>query len=96
MSKLKREFEPTSLAEALPVPDLNPLPQGYPGVATATDQEALEVGPVRTFRDTVYTSRVLVMEDGQSIPVIKGLVAACSDDQCEFLRNHPELTPAAE
>ncbi|QYM71559.1 hypothetical protein [Pseudomonas sp. So3.2b] len=99
MSKLRRELEPTSLAEALPVPGLNPLPQGFPGAVGATDKtdpKPVEIGPARTFRDTAYTSRVLVMRDGQNIPVIGGLAVACGDDQYEFLRNHPELTPATE
>lgn len=99
MSKLKREVEPAFLDEALPVQGLNPLPQGFPGTAVATDKsdiKPLEIGPPRTFRDTAYASRTLVMPDGQTIPVTKCQAVACGDDQYEFLRNHPEFEPLME
>ncbi|MGZ0703314.1 hypothetical protein [Pseudomonas piscis] len=45
------------------------------------------------FRDTLYTSRVLILPDGRQLPVKQGLVTAEAGDQValDFLRSHPDL-----
>ena len=99
MSKNRRELEPTSLAEALPVPGLNPLPQGFPGTAATADKtnpEPTYIGPARFFRDTVYTSRIVVTPGGQTIPVTGGCAATFDDEQFECLSAHPDFTPLTE
>ncbi|WP_325985751.1 hypothetical protein VP719_11810 [Pseudomonas protegens] len=58
--------------------------------------ELTEIGPARVFRDKVYTSRTLIMPNGQALPVVKGLVLACGDDQYEYLNGHPDLEPVTE
>lgn len=49
------------------------------------------VGLPRTFRDTVFTSRTLITPQGQSLPVVRGLVTAATAEQNEFLQSHPDL-----
>lgn len=51
------------------------------------DQE----GPGRVFRDTLYTSRTLVLPDGSTLAVTKARVTATTDDQLAFLKAHPDL-----
>ncbi|WP_350614714.1 hypothetical protein [Pseudomonas sp. HY7a-MNA-CIBAN-0227] len=91
MSKPRQDLEQTPSAETVPVARFDPMQ-----ALDKTDLKPTEIGPPRVFRDTLYTSRTLVMLDGKTIPVAKGLVAACGDDQCEFLRNHPDLEPYTE
>lgn len=45
------------------------------------------------FRDTVYTSRTLILPDGRSLPVAGGRVMAAADDTValEYLKGHPDL-----
>jgi len=63
----------------------------------ALDSEpALLVGPVRVFRDKLYTSRTLVFPDGSTAPVIKARVAACGDEQYEFLKARPDMEQVQE
>ncbi|MCU1781147.1 hypothetical protein NTD80_00145 [Pseudomonas sp. 13B_2.1_Bac1] len=50
-----------------------------------------EAGPVRVFRDTLFTSRTLVLPDGSTLAVSKARVTATSDEQFAFLKAHPEL-----
>jgi hypothetical protein len=45
----------------------------------------------RKFRDTLYTSRTLVLPDGGTIPVAQGCVTATSIQQFEYLNAHPDL-----
>ncbi len=49
------------------------------------------VSQPRAFRDTVFTSRTLIMPDGRSLAVSKGLVAAFGDDQFDYLSKHPDF-----
>lgn len=91
MSKSRQDLEQIPSAETVPVARFDPMQ-----ALDKTDLKPTEIGPARVFRDTLYTSRTLVMPDGQTISVAKGLVAACSDDQYEFLRNHPDLEPSME
>ncbi|MGX9554998.1 hypothetical protein [Pseudomonas sp. CFBP 5750] len=77
MTKTRMGPERTTADAALPEP-------------VQTESPA-SIGPARVFRDTRYTSRMLIMPDGQSIPVITGKVTACGDDQYAFLKAHPDM-----
>lgn len=57
---------------------------------TKSDSQA-EAGPGRVFRDTLYTSRTLVLPDGSTLAVTKARVAASTDEQFAFLKAHPDL-----
>ena len=48
-------------------------------------------GPGSVFRDTLFTSRTLVLPDGSTMAVIKALVTATTDEQFAFLKAHPEM-----
>ncbi|ASV37428.1 hypothetical protein CI807_14955 [Pseudomonas sp. NS1(2017)] len=50
-----------------------------------------EVGLGRVFRDTLFTSRTLVLPDGSTLAVSKARVTASTDEQFDFLQAHPEL-----
>ncbi|NWC90329.1 hypothetical protein [Pseudomonas reactans] len=50
-----------------------------------------EIGPGRVFRDTLFTSRTLVLPDGSTLAVSKARVTASTDEQFAFLQAHPEL-----
>lgn len=50
-----------------------------------------EVVPGRVFRDTLFTSRTLILPDGSTLAVTKAHVTATSDEQFAFLKAHPEL-----
>lgn len=50
----------------------------------------------RTFRDKVFTSRTLILPEGQSLAVAKGVVIATTPDQYQFLQRHPDLEPLPE
>jgi len=50
-----------------------------------------EAAPGRVFRDTLFTSRTLVLPDGSTMAVSKALVTATTDEQFAFLKAHPEL-----
>jgi hypothetical protein len=52
--------------------------------------------PARVFRDTVFTSRTLVLPDGRTLSVVAGRVTACGDDQYNFLKAHPDMEPLPE
>lgn len=60
-----------------------------------TQAPATIAGP-RVFRDTLYTSRTLIMPNGNTLPVIAGRVTAGSDEQYAFLKAHPDLQPSTE
>lgn len=47
--------------------------------------------PGRVFRDTLYTSRTLILPDGSTLAVTKARVTATTDEQIAFLKAHPEL-----
>jgi len=50
-----------------------------------------ETGPSRVFRDTLFTSRTLVLPDGSTLAVTKARVTATTDEQLAFLKAHPDL-----
>ncbi|MBA1379787.1 hypothetical protein [Pseudomonas brassicacearum] len=82
MSKTRTATEPQPAEAAAPEPARSELP--------AT------IGPARVFRDTRFTSRTLIMPDGQPVPVVAGQVTACGDEQYAFLNAHPDLQPLTE
>ena len=59
-------------------------------------QAAATISPARVFRDTLYTSRTLIMPNGNTLLVIAGRVTAGSDEQYAFLKAHPDLQPSTE
>lgn len=81
MNKPKSDEQPP-VAQPLPAPKVESSPKA--------------VGLPRRFRDTVFTSRTLIMPHGQSLVVIRGIVGADTSDQYEFLQNHPDLEPVPE
>lgn len=87
MSKSKTDGDPSETAEAIAVPGLKPLPQGFPDGADAIKP----IGPARVFRDKVFTSRTLVLPDGSTVPVAKGQVTAVGDEQFAHFSAHPDL-----
>ncbi|WP_053152206.1 hypothetical protein [Pseudomonas protegens] len=54
--------------------------------------ESGSAGPA-VFRDTLYTSRVLVLPDGRQLVVKQGHVTADAGDlvALDYLRSHPDL-----
>lgn len=92
MSKSRTEGDLTETTEAIAVPGLKPAPRGFPATAEAVEP----IGPLRVFRDKVFTSRTLIMPGGGTLPVIAGRVAACGDDQYAFLNAHPDLEQLPE
>ncbi|SDX05084.1 hypothetical protein SAMN05444064_110213 [Pseudomonas syringae] len=71
--------------------------QVTPATASVADAASPPAAPVtvRTYRDTLYTSRTLILSDGRTLAVAKGFVTAQADDaialQC--LNAHPDLEP---
>jgi hypothetical protein len=51
-----------------------------------------------TFRDTLYTSRTVILPDGRTLPVIKSLVSveAGDDIALKCLKAHPEYEQLKE
>ncbi|MFK0086499.1 hypothetical protein ACIQUS_04310 [Pseudomonas sp. NPDC090755] len=47
------------------------------------------------FRDTLYTSRVLILPDSRQLAVTRGQVSAAADDSVAlaYLQDHPDLKP---
>ena len=56
-----------------------------------TDESASS-GP-SVFRDTLYTSRVLILPDGRQLAVAQGQVSVPASDSAalEYLSRHPDL-----
>ena len=54
---------------------------------------ALDGAAQVTYRDTVNTSRVLILPDGRQLAVTRGQVAASADDAeaLKYLAGHPDL-----
>ncbi|WP_349970930.1 hypothetical protein [Pseudomonas caspiana] len=68
---------------------------------TSGAQTAPAVQPsvaVSTFRDTVYTSRVLILPGGRQLRVTAGRVTAPVMDTAalDYLNQHPDLEPVPE
>ncbi|WP_024681176.1 hypothetical protein [Pseudomonas syringae] len=74
-----------------------PIGQVTPTAESVTDAvppPALAVA-VRTYRDTLFTSRTLILPDDRTLAVAKGIATAQADDTValEYLRAHPDLEP---
>ena len=52
--------------------------------------------PARTFRDKVYTSRMLILPNGVTLPVAKGRATAVDDQQFQYLNSHPDFQRLTE
>ncbi|MCH5571182.1 hypothetical protein LT709_09270 [Pseudomonas syringae pv. syringae] len=69
--------------------------QAMPAAASVAQAASPTANPVaaRTFRDTLYTSRTLILPDDRTLSVAKGIVTAQADDTValEYLRQHPDL-----
>ncbi len=65
-------------------------------VAPDLQKTAPEVEVPRVFRDTVFTSRTLILPDGSPLPVAKGRVTAVTDTQFQYLRANPEFVALTE
>ncbi|MNJ35473.1 hypothetical protein D3C77_302120 [compost metagenome] len=66
---------------------------------TAIDPPAAPKPAVpQVFRDSVFTSRVLILPKGRQLPVAGGLVTVAADDTeaLQFLHAHPDLKPLQE
>ncbi|RDS89447.1 hypothetical protein [Pseudomonas fluorescens] len=50
-----------------------------------------DAGAGRIFRDTLYTSRTLILPDGSTLAVSKARVTSTTDEQFAFLQAHPDL-----
>ncbi len=52
-------------------------------------------GPAQRYRDTRFTSRVLVLSDGRLLSVAQGVVSAAAGDTValDYLAAHPDLVP---
>lgn len=52
-------------------------------------------GPALSYRDTRYTSRVLVLPDGRLLSVTQGIVTATAGDTValDYLKAHRDLVP---
>ena len=92
MSKSRTDGDLAGAVEAIAVVGLKPAPLGIPATAGAVES----IGPARVFRDKVFTSRTLVLPNGETLPVIAGRVTACGDDQYAFLKAHPDLEQLKE
>lgn len=54
------------------------------------------IGPVRVFRDTVFTSRTLILPSGACLAVAKGQACAFDDEQYQYLDAHTDFEPLTE
>ena len=55
-----------------------------------------KAAPSSVFRDKVYTSRTLILPDGEALPVAKGRVNATTDEQLQYLSTHPDFERLTE
>ena len=65
-------------------------------VAPVLSKTTPVVDPVRTFRDKVYTSRMLILPNGVTLPVAKGRATAVDDQQFQYLNSHPDFERLTE
>ncbi len=54
------------------------------------------IGPVRVFRDTVFTSRTLILPSGACLAVAQGQACAFNDEQHQYLNAHADFEPLTE
>ena len=55
-----------------------------------------KTAPARTFRDKVYSSLMLILPNGATLPVAKGRATAVDDQQFQYLNNHPDFERLTE
>lgn len=62
-------------------------------MATPKKTEPEAPAGATAFRDTVFTSRTLILPDGRSLPVTRSCVMAVAGDTValEYLQSHPDL-----
>ncbi|MCQ3017974.1 hypothetical protein NLO83_20555 [Pseudomonas tremae] len=74
-----------------------PTGQVTPTAISATDAlpHPAPAVAVRMYRDTLFTSRTLILPDDRTLAVAKGIATAQVDDTValEYLRAHPDLKP---
>jgi hypothetical protein len=65
-----------------------------PAVSLVTDSQPIEgQSVVPVFRDTVYTSRTLILPDGSTAAVVAGKIAATNDMLLALLTAEPDFEP---
>lgn len=69
-------------------------PDDSAGVGRIAPEVDLE--PLAIFKDKIYTSRTLVMKDGRTISVAKGVARALLDDEVSFLKAREDFQPLQE
>ncbi|TES63120.1 hypothetical protein E2N90_27970 [Pseudomonas syringae pv. tomato] len=79
--------------DELAVQSAQVMPAAAP-VARPVPPSALAVAG-RMYRDTLFTSRTLILPDARTLAVAKGIATAQADDTValEYLRAHPDLEP---
>lgn len=65
-------------------------------VAPVLSKSTPVVDPVRTFRDKVYTSRMLILPNGATLPVAQSCATAVDDQQFQYLNSHPDFERLTE
>lgn len=65
-------------------------------VAPVLSKSTPVVDPVRTFRDKVYTSRMLILPNGATLPVAQSRATAVDDQQFQYLNSHPDFERLTE
>lgn len=65
-------------------------------VAPVLSKSTPVVDPVRTFRDKVYASRMLILPNGATLPVAKGRATVVDDQQFQYLNSHPDFERLTE
>lgn len=90
MSTKKTPTDDALAAAVEPVSDSVALTSDVPVPKNKADA----VGKV--FRDTVFTSRTLILANGRAVLVMKGQVLAEDADMERFLTAHPNFEPITE
>lgn len=72
-----------------------PTSQVTPTAISVADAVSPPAVAVRMYRDTLFTSRTLILPDDRTLAVAKGIATAQADDTValEYLRAHPDLEP---
>ena len=59
-------------------------------------QKQAPIGPVRVFRDTVFTSRTLILPSGACLAVAQHNASAVDEEQYQYLNSHPDFERLTE
>ncbi|PMY56148.1 MULTISPECIES: hypothetical protein [Pseudomonas] len=67
-------------------------------LATATATSSTLTASTTTFRDTLYTSRTLILPDDRTLAVAKGVIAVSTTDDValQYLKAHAEFEQLKE